>query len=369
MSIISYGFIDKKLLLVVLITIFKIINNVIDNNYSYEYSNFYFSLLISEIGPILASIILYFKFKNKQKHKLKTKKNIKHIVILVIFRAIQFGLTFVTNITIPKNIEYNYSIILNSINGVEIIFISIATSLMLKYKYYAHHKISMIIYCLLGISIDFILKDFFILNYKYLPIFIIEVINEILLYCYIKYMLDKLYYDYIYIIFYWGIIGLIIKFCTISGFIIYQRINGTDEILNNINTYFNEINVAIIIFYQFIYLFLITAIYSSLIILLLYYLRPNHIIITDQIIVYLNSMLNDNTSNKWYTIIPFIFQILALFVYFEIIEINLWNLNKNTTKNILKREMEESEGEFFDNDNLEIDDQYYINADELNKIE
>ena len=369
MSIISFGFIDKKLLLVALITIFKIIDNVLDNNYSYEYSNYYLNLLESEIGPILASIILYFKFKNKQKHKLKTKKNIKHIVILVIFIAIQFGLTFVTNITIPKNIEYNYSIILNSINGVEIIFISIATSLMLKYKYYAHHKISMIIYCLLGISIDFILKDFFILNYKYLPIFIIEVINEILLYCYIKYMLDKLYYDYIYIIFYWGIIGLIIKFCTISGFIIYQRINGTDEILNNINTYFNEINVAIIIFYQFIYLFLISAIYYSLIILLLYYLRPNHIIITDQIIVYLNSMLNDNTSNKWYTIIPFIFQILALFVYFEIIEINLWNLNKNTTKNILKREIEESEGEFFDNDNLEIDDQYYINADELNKIE
>ena len=221
MSIISYGFIDKKLFLVALIIIFKIINNVINNNYSYKYLNFYLSLLESEIGPILASIILYFKFKNKQKHKFnKTKKNIKHIIILVIFRAIQFGILSVNNIITSKNLEYNYDILLNSVNGIEIIFISIATSLMLKYKYYAHHKISMIIYCLLGISIDFILKDFFILNYKYLPIFIIEIINEILLYCYIKYMLDKLYYDYIYIIFYWGIIGLVIEFCIISGFII-----------------------------------------------------------------------------------------------------------------------------------------------------
>jgi len=369
MSIISYGFIDKKLFLVALIIIFKIINNVINNNYSYEYLNSYLGLLESEIGPILASIILYFKFKNKQKHKLKTKKSIKYIIILVIFRAIQFGILNISNIIMSKNLKYNYDILLNSINGVEIIFISIATSLMLKYKYYAHHKISMIIYCLLGISIDFIFNNFFILNYKYIPIFIIEIINEILLYCYIKYMLDKLYYNYIYIIFYWGIIGSAIKFCTISGFIIYQRINGTDEILNNINTYFSEINVAIIIFYQFVYHILDSAIHYSLIILLLYYLRPNHIIITDQINVYLISMLNDNTSNKWYTIIPFIFQILALFVYFEIIEINFWNLNKNTTKNILKREMEESEGEFFDNDNIEIDNQYYINADELNKIE
>lgn len=369
MSIISYGFIDKKLFLVALIIIFKIINNVINYNYSYEYLNTYLGLLESEIGPILASIILYFKFKNKQKNKLKTKKNIKYIIILVIFRVIQFGIFNISNIIISKNLKYNYAILLISVNGIEIIFISIASSLMLKYKYYAHHKISMIIYCLLGISIDFILNHFFILNYKCIYILIIEVINEILLYCYIKYMLDKLYYDYIHIIFYWGIIGLVIEFFIISGFIIFQHISGTDEILNNINTYFSETNVAIIIFYQFVYHILDSAIYYSLIILLLYYLRPNHIIITDQINAYLITMINDSTSNKWYTIIPFIFQILALFVYFEIIEINLWNLNKNTTKNILKREIEESEGEFFDNDNLEIDDQYYINADELNKIE
>ena len=51
--------------------------------------------------------------------------------------------------------------------------ITLFTFLLLKYKYYIHHIITMIIYCILGIAIDAILGAFFIINLKYFYIYYI----------------------------------------------------------------------------------------------------------------------------------------------------------------------------------------------------
>ena len=77
--------------------------------------------------------------------------------------------------------------------------------------------ITMFIYCFLGIGIDLILGNFSIIKYNYVYIYIIFIINEILIYCYLKYMMDKLYYQYIEIILYYGIFGLIVKILIFSG--------------------------------------------------------------------------------------------------------------------------------------------------------
>ena len=100
-------------------------------------------------------------------------------------------------------------------------------------------------------------------------------------------------------------------------------------------------------------------------ILLLYYLKPNHIIITDDIDAYSQVLLYNTSPDKWYTIIPFILQILSLLFYFEILEFNFWNLNKNTIKNILKREAEELDGGSSYQSEIGINDQYYLTKKDL----
>ena len=72
--------------------------------------------------------------------------------------------------------------------------------------------------------------------------------------------------------------------------------------------------------------------------------------------------------NKWYTVIPFVLQILVLLFYFEILEFNLWNLNRNTIKNILIRELTENQNEeerSFSQIRVGFGEQYYIINDEL----
>ena len=67
-----------------------------------------------------------------------------------------------------KKKEYDYNIITKTLNGVEMMFVTFGASLLLKYKYYIHHIISIAIYFLLGIINDFILGNFFVLNYTYI---------------------------------------------------------------------------------------------------------------------------------------------------------------------------------------------------------
>ena len=51
----------------------------------------------------------------------------------------------------------------------------------------------MFAYCALGITCDFIYGNFFKISYDYVYIYIIYLINEVMVYCYLKYMMDKLY--------------------------------------------------------------------------------------------------------------------------------------------------------------------------------
>ena len=200
----------------------------------------------------------------------------------------------------------------------------------------------MLIYCVLGIIIDLIMENYSSLNYEYIYIYIIYILDEVLIYVYLKYMMDKLYYHYIEVVLYWGITGIVVKIIIYGILIIYEYKIDKDGYLSSIYTYLTETNIFIIIFYQFFYFLLYGGIYNLLIILMLYYLRPNHIIVTDELNVYLDRFFNQDNPNKYYTLFPFVIQILALLFYFEILEFNFCNLNKNTIKNIQKRDVKEN---------------------------
>ena len=223
----------------------------------------------------------------------------------------------------------------------------------------------MIMFCVFGIISDFIIYSFFIFKYEYIYFNIAYILNEVFVYCYLGCMMDKLYYHYIEVLLYWGISGLLVKVIIFSSLILYEYTNNIDGYINDIYTYFTETNIAIIIFFQFFYFIIYNGIYYLLTILILYYLRPNHTIITDEIFVYERLIFYQDKPNKYYTLIPFVFQILALLFYFEILEFNFCNLNKNTVKNIEERERKENEKKKSVSTIIELNGQYYLKDDEL----
>ena len=357
MAFISYGRIDKKLILLVFITIVRTINIFVS-----EYDNTSNELLCSfeeEIGAIIAGVILHFIFRHKMSKSGKEKRSIKHLVILLLLRTIKssYELIFPFFVT---NSQYRFRAILNTTNGLEIIIITGGTFLMLNYKYYIHHIISMIVFCALGISMDIIIKSFSI-HFDYIYIYIIFILNEVLVYCYLKYMMDKLYYHYTDIIFYWGLTGLIVKLFIHPGLCLLEYINNIDGYIFEARKYFAETDLVSIIFLQFGYYLLDGGVYFSLITLLLFYLRPNHMIITDEIHVYLGMILYKKKPNKVYSVIPFVFQMLALLFYFEILELNFCGLNTNTAKNIKARGDAENDEDSSDSiSRIELEDQYIL---------
>lgn len=361
MAIIAFGKVDKKLIFLVFITIVRTINLLVSNETPEENSNGILCSLEEEVGPIIAGIILILIFRQKEKKVNKEREDFfKYLLILFLLRLVKSGYERIYPYIIKEKV-YKFNNILNTINGVEIVLITIGTFILLNYKYYIHHIISMLIYCALGITIDFILKNYSIMNFKYIYIYIVYIINEVLLFCYLKYMMDKLYYHYIEILLHWGLTGFIVKMIIFFALSIHEYKNDIDGILNGIYTYFHGTSVPIIIFLQFFYYLFDGGIYFLFIVLMLYYLKPNHMIITDEIHVYLGLIFYKDKPNKYYTLISFVLQILALLIYFEIIELNFCDLNLNTIKNIRIREGSEDITSVATRDSkIELSDQYYL---------
>ena len=91
-------------------------------------------------------------------------------------------------------------------------------------------------------------------------------------------------------------------------------------------------------------------------------------VISEELDIYFNIIIFKDDQNKYYTIIPFIFQILALLLYFEILELNFWGLNRNTFKNIQIRERKEKESKGSIQSEIDINDQYYLKENEFAKL-
>ena len=156
MAIISFGRIDKKLNIIAILAIVRLINLIISNEVPGEYSIDILCSINEEMGPIIIAIIMIFLFKQKEKKKNANNKSMKYIVFLFILRLVKCSYEKVFPYIITDN-HYRFNSILITINGLEIIMITYGTFILLKYKYYIHHMISMLIYCALAISIDSIL--------------------------------------------------------------------------------------------------------------------------------------------------------------------------------------------------------------------
>ena len=192
MALISYGRIDKKLLLIFFIIVARTIHLIIQKYIPDGSSQETFCYLEDDLCIIIAGIITKLFFKQNSKRKSKDKRNFKHLIILFLLILVAYSIEYIYLYIIPK---LGYKII-HTTNGIEFILMSIATFFILNYSYYIHHIVTMLIYLCLGICTDLILKNFSGTNYKNAYIYIIYSINEVIFYCYLKYMMDKLYDHY-----------------------------------------------------------------------------------------------------------------------------------------------------------------------------
>ena len=112
-----------------------------------------------------------------------------------------------------------------TMEALEIIMMCLATKFFLKYKYYIHHLISLIIIVISSIIMDF-LPHLETISIHFLVFFIIYSIVEVSYYCYIKYLIDVKYHSLYNMIFFCGMADFILICCYFSVIIIFGIINN-----------------------------------------------------------------------------------------------------------------------------------------------
>ena len=342
------GSFNKKLLIPFFLALDQILYNIIILYYPGESSQIIESYSIS-IGHMLNLIIPHIKFFSNKSNKLATdliskeeKKNcskycILHYFLLICLYNIESLLIIISSLLIQNSEETNTTIKLPHIVGpftkesLIIILISLISFFLLKYKYYIHHNISLVSFIIMGIIIDLILNNFqkeFNRSSIIIIINLVEIIFETINFCYQKYMIDVLYYNYYNIVFALGLSLFICNTIAIPYFITNEK--QKKIFLDSFD------NIGILIS-RFIFIMILQFIFFLLRILTLAYFTPHHLLICLSISKFVVTSIDEESPLKYASIIPFIFQFFSLMIFLEIIELNFCGLNKNSKRNIQKR--------------------------------
>ena len=254
----------------------------------------------------------------------------------------------------------------------EMILLTIASIILLKYKYFIHHIISMVGFILFGNFSDLILNYYpQITQYGFLINIIqfISIVIDVIYYYYQKYMMEKLFYPYWKIIFTIGLSFFLFATATLI-YVLVEKENSYPIIANGkyFYLYFKNENIGIKIGKQLL-TFIFSFIGGALNILNIYYFSPNYILISFQFSKIVDVLMTEEDVKKYYCIIFFIFQLFFLMIYLEILELNFCNLNKNTKKNIEFRSITESLGQdgrdsTIDSGIVDVNKDYFINNNE-----
>ena len=327
-SIISLGIIDKKLIWPFLYSLIQIIKTIYDRKYPKDKQTDNTNSLGTAVGQIMHFIIPFIiKYKKPKKEKNCTKSNILHYFFLLLFNGIFYGL-LATNMSKKDEKVNPHDSTFCTKEAIEIIFITLVTFFFLKYRYFIHHIIGLVMFSLSAIMVD-ILLDGFEENFNYKTtlqkiIEIVVILLEVVNYCYHKYMMERLYHNY------WNLNIALGLFLFVAIF--FYSIISLDKFITEAE--------AVGVGYIFLSFFLnaVIGFFSHLTrILTLHYETPNHMLIAydiNRIFIILTQLENEN---KWYSIIFFLLQFFFLMFYLEILEFNFCNLNKNTKKSINKR--------------------------------
>ena len=332
--IFTLGIFDKKLVWTLIFPIIQILKDLINNRLLKNRQHPELINLSGAIGQIFIIIIPYLpclKHQNDSNEKKCTKRNFLFFFILILLNLI-FHITIFINVSLTGAIGNFHETIFCSKADIEIILITLITFVFLKYKYFIHHIISLIIFCIAGVCIDLLLENFkenpLGKNYIEIIFFFVIILIEIINYCYQKYMMDKLYYNY------WSLslaLGLSL-FAQLFSALLYNLITKNKTTID----LFRDIGAGYIILGIFANIIIGFFQYLSRI-LILDYFTPNHMLIAYEFIKIYYVLTKSKSNNRWYSIILFIFQFLVLMFFLEIFEFNFCKLNENSKRNIMLR--------------------------------
>ena len=210
-------FISRKLFLPFLLALSQIIIDIVDQLYSKEFEycdeenkcktvtnsimNSY-SIAIVEILLIIIPHIKAFSHKNEQnkiEDNMSKKKMCGYYSLLIfLFTIVMSSVIFASlndekSEVIPPHL---YGLCMKE--GFEIIFLTILTYFVLKYKYFIHNYLSLIFFVIVSLIIDLILgniqkeiKNIFQFSLEN----IINVIFDSIFLIYLKYLIEKLYFS------------------------------------------------------------------------------------------------------------------------------------------------------------------------------
>ena len=363
-KLIGFGIISRKLFIPFLYSLSQIIIDIVDHLYSKEFeycdeenkcktiNNAIMNSYSIAIGGILVIIIPHikaFSYKNEQniiEGNMSKKKICGYYSLLIFLYTIVMSSVIYSSFNGAKSeviSPHLYGLCMKE--GFEIIFLTIITYFVLKYKYFMHNYISLIFFVIVSLSIDLILGNIQkeIENiFQFILENIINVILDLIFLIYEKYLIEKLYFST------WTI-------CCVSGaalFIansftfIYILSKGKNNLAGGLSftkdfyEYFDKIKISIIIS-QFIVSVILQFIMKIFMYLTIYYFSINHILISYLLSKMANILIAHDSNKEFYCIILFIVQFLLLMIYLEVIELNFCGLDKNTRKTIQKRERED----------------------------
>ena len=357
---ITLGEINKKHLLPLFLAIYQIINKFFNKYYPEKKGNVILTIYSKSLGMMsILFIPCIFKLKVKEEEKEREihKRKWLHYPLLVIINWL-YNLTKAIMVASKISAMKEKSIQSQTINpvaegpfayiGLEMVLLTVASIILLKYKYFVHHIISMAGFILFGNFSDLLLGSYSeILLFGAVPIIIqlVNIIIDVIYYNYQKYMMEKLFYPYWRISFTIGI-SLFLFSTVYLIYVLVEKENTNPLIINgkDFYSYFNNKDVGLKIGkYLLSYLFAIMS--TILYILNIYYFSPTYILISYQFSKFIEVLINKDEASKYYCIIFFVIQLFFLMIYLEILELNFCNLNKNTKKNIEFRSIIESSGD------------------------
>ena len=360
--IFSLGIINKKLIAPLLTTISYAINALYFKYFPGDDVDQYFYNFGVSIGELIIFFIPYiFKYRNYYKNKNAKKKKCTKNNIFDYFFLILLYLLKKFCVFFEENFYDSSSDSLCTMEAFEIIIIFLITKFFMKYKYYIHHTISLIIFLILSIRMDIILENFKLLTISSMLFLIIYSIIEAFYYCYMKYMIYEKYHSIYNMIFLCGVVEFFSNLIIFGIMFIIRFKYNNNDILSSLDKY-DKSKIGHIAFTIFVGLIIDGLFNSILEFQTINLFNPNFIFVCYEISKIANILIYIEDLFDLLIIIPYIFQIIILLFYIEIFEFNFCDLNKNTKKNILLREREEIiiDGEKKEDILVELKEGYFV---------
>ena len=347
--IISLGKINKKLLYPLCYVIVYICVNIFYEYYDYDGVTMYLEHFGYSIGEMMTYILVYaFKYQSAS-DKIKNKRlkdTFKDYFILFLINCF-----YMVDYVLPYYIfredesgeeeEENYDNKVEDLfiaDGFQIIFITISTLLILKYKYYIHHIISTAIFFILCIFIDILAGNFKYINTPNIINSIMYIFSDAIIYAYYKYLIDKKYYYFMDVLFYQGLFDSIVHLTSISIIIFVQYMNGTNQLIFEFFYMYDEYGSSYMVLWSMMGFVLIGLLVGYLEFSIVNELTPNYVPLGYCLGRIPTTIMAIDGYKKWIILILFLLLIFISLFYLEILEYNFCSLNVNTRKNIRERE-------------------------------